>query len=150
MSQGVAGRYCNFSYECGNGREDEEANKVVGIITLYRCVILVVGRSVPPGRDVYRFEQAAWTLLNTWMRCSCMRDAYLGVIPDIRTVQARVPTKVVQLQPIPTHINSPCFDSGRRCTGIRADGRTSVSGSRRDRLRAGLGITIAQSRYAYR
>ena len=79
-----------------------------------------------------------------------MRDAYRRVLPDIRTVQERVPTKIVQLQRIPTHTNSPCFYPRGIGTIILRDGRTSVHASRRNRLRAGLGITIAQSRYANR
>ena len=77
-----------------------------------------------------------------------MRDAYRRVLPDIRTVQERAPAKIVQLQPIPVPVHSPCFDPGRRGAITLRDERTSVSGSRRNRLRAGLGIIIAQSWYA--
>ena len=61
---------------------------------------------------------------NAWIQCSCIRDAYRGVLPHIRTVQERVPMKIVHLQPIPTHINSPCFDPGHRGAIILRDGRT--------------------------
>jgi hypothetical protein len=74
-----------------------------------------------------------------------------SVRPDICTVQEGVPAEIVKLQLVYMgNVDSPCLDPGRRGTVILRDGRASVSGSRRDGLRASLGITIAQSWYANR
>jgi len=63
-----------------------------------------------------------------------MRDTHLSVRPDIRTVQEGV----------------PCFDPGRVDAVGLCDGAAGASRSRYDGLRARLGITTAQTRYANR
>ena len=48
------------------------------------------------------------------------------------------------------HLDLPCLDPGRRGAITLRDGCASVSGIRRDCLRAGLGVTVTQSWYANR